>query len=551
MHGKGPLARAGVLAGALTLVLVAVPAAAQYEEAPRPPAYALENVTVVQADGRREDGVTLVVRGELIEALGPGVDVPADATPLEGDSLMVYPGLVDGAGFAAHTLPQPEIDRSELEIWDASRAVQGFLPARRLAAHLDATGEDVAAQRREGIVAAAVHPTGAMMPGRGTLVLYRKQAETPAEMVVQEALGPTFEFRGARGAYPATLFGVTAYMRQAFEDARHRGLESEAYAENPRGMTMPPADPDYAVLREVLAGDLPVYFEADGASDILRVIGLAEEYGFRPIIVDGGEAWKVADQLRSRDIPVLVSVDFPEPRRWDPESDEPLDAAAEREKRDLEDRYANAGRLAEAGVRFALTSGGSGELLEGARKVVEYGLDPAVALAALTRVPAELYGIPDIARVEAGLPATFVVTTGPLLEDSTEVVATFVEGWKEDGAEPETAAGDAEDAVAFGGEWRMTVDTEEGRMEGVLRIEQEGATFEGVLEMQGDELEVIDGVINGNEIRCTAVMVQGGERLEVEITGTVEGDRASGSADAGPLGTADWTAVRIGPGGAR
>nr|NIP78997.1 amidohydrolase family protein [Gemmatimonadota bacterium]NIQ53624.1 amidohydrolase family protein [Gemmatimonadota bacterium]NIU73786.1 amidohydrolase family protein [Gammaproteobacteria bacterium]NIX43914.1 amidohydrolase family protein [Gemmatimonadota bacterium]NIY08132.1 amidohydrolase family protein [Gemmatimonadota bacterium] len=222
-----------------------------------------------------------------------------------------------------------------------------------------------------------------------------------------------------------------------------------------------------------------------------------------------------------------------------------------REKRDLEDRYANAGRLAEAGVRFALTSGGSGEILEGARKAVEHGLDPAAALTALTVTPAELYGIPHVPRIAAGLPATFVVTSGPLFEEETEVVATFVEGWKEDGEEPDAGPGDPDEAVAFGGEWRMTIDTGDERMEGTLRVEQEGATFEGVLLLQGEELAVTDGTIDGNEIRCIAVMVQGGETLEVEITGTVEGDEASGEADAGPLGTAAWTARRTGPGGAR
>jgi hypothetical protein len=282
---------------------------------------------------------------------------------------------------------------------------------------------------------------------------------------------------------------------------------------------------------------LPVYFEADDAADILRVLGLADEYGFEPVIVGGGEAWKVADQLREESVPVLVSVDFDEPRRWDPEADSALDAAAEREKRDLEDRYSNAGRLAEAGVTFALTSGGTGELLEGVRKAVEYGLAESDALAALTRTPAELFGASYLTRLGPGLPATFVAATGPLFREDSRVAYTFVEGW-------------TDEAAAFGGEWAMTVDAEGQVLMGVLRIQQDGATFTGTLTLEGDELQLRDGVINGNEISVIAVMEQGGETLDVEITGTVEGDRASGEADAGPLGVATWTAQRTGPGGA-
>lgn len=559
----GTLARAGVLAVASTLSVPAA-ASAQYVDVPRAPAYALQGVTVVQADGSRRENVTVVVRGRFIEAIGADVAVPADAELLEGDSLMVYPGLVDAEGKADHEFPRQEIDREQVELWDAPRSLQGFMPARRLAAFLTADGEKTAAQRKEGIVAAAVHPEGTMMPGRGALLLYRSDAETPEALVVRGELGPKMELRGGQGVYPSTLFGVVAFIRQAFEDARRQAVVAAAHERDPRGLTTPSYDPDYAVLRQVLAGETPVYFEADDAADILRVIGLADAYEFRPVLVGGAEAWKVADELRRRNIPVLVATNFPEPRRFDPDEEggeeegepgprEPLDAAAVREKQEMEARYANAARLAEAGVTFALTSGGTGKLLEGARKVVEAGLPPAAALAAMTRTPAQLLGIPHVPRLEAGLPGTFIVTTGPLFAEDTKVAYTFVEGLKTDGAAGAGAAeaGDPAEAASFGGEWAMTIDADGQIIQGTLTIEQDGATFTGTLEMQGERLPVRDGVIDGNEISCVAVMEEGGQTMEIRIEGTIDGDEASGEADAGPLGVARWTARRTTPGGAR
>ena len=550
MVSKTALARASVLAGA---VLLGAPGAgtAQYTDVPRPPAYALENVTVVHPDEVTEN-VTIVIRGSLIEAMGRNAEVPADAEVLAGDSLLVYPGIVDANGDVDYEFPELDIDRDRVEIWNAPRALKGFQPARRLVDFLTATGEDVEAQRKAGIVAAAVHPEGAMMSGRGTLVLYRKSAQTPEELVLQGVLGPKFELTGAPGVYPGTLFGVMAFFRQTFEDAQHQGLTLAAHTDDPRGMAAPPYDPDYDVLRQVLEG-LPVYFEADDAADILRVVGLADEYGFRPVIVGGGEAWKVAEELEDREIPVLVSVDFREPRRWDPdaESDEPLDAATEREKQEYVDLYSNAGRLAEAGVTIALTSGGDGEILEGARKAVEYGLSEADALTALTITPAELLGVRWIPRLGQGLPATFIVASGPLFTEDARVAYTFVEGWLERGQEPGTGPGDAESAVAFGGEWEMEIDAQGQIISATLNIQQEGATFTGTLNMQGESLPLENGVINGNAISVTAVLDQGGQTLDIDITGTVEGDQASGEADAGPLGVARWTAERTGPGGAR
>ncbi|MFW5947774.1 MAG: hypothetical protein ACOCUW_04715, partial [Gemmatimonadota bacterium] len=205
---KVTLARAAVLASAAVFG-VAGSGSAQYVDVPRPPAYALEDVTVVQPDGRRLEAVTVVVRGPLIEAMGRDVAVPADAEVLAGDSLVVYPGLIDADGDADFEFPEPEIDREQVELWDAPREIQGFMPARQVAGYLEATGEDLASARREGIVAAAVHPRGAMMGGRGALLLFRPDAGTPDRLVLDAALGPRFEFRGGPGVYPGTLFGVT------------------------------------------------------------------------------------------------------------------------------------------------------------------------------------------------------------------------------------------------------------------------------------------------------------------------------------------------------
>ncbi len=530
-------------------------AEAQYTDVPEPAAYALQAVTLVDADGRRSEGVTVVVRGDFIEALGPGIPVPPDARVLDGDSLMVYPGLIDGWGEVAVEFPEPEIDRSTVEIWNAPRALQGFMPARRVVDHLTATGEEVADQRARGVVAAAVHPGGAMMPGRGALLLFRAAAD-PRGLVLVPELGPTLTWQGGRGVYPATLFGVTAFMRQALEDARRRQVVLAAYREDPRGLEPPTHDPDYDVLAEVLSGTSP-FFHASSSEDILRVLRLADAYAFRPIILGGGEAWKVADRLRERDVPVLVDLDFPEPTRWsgpesaereEPESGteapaqdqaEPLAAATLREKARLEDLYANAGRLADAGVTVILTSGGGAvDLREGAARAVGYGLSEAAALQALTANPAALYGVPRLARIEAGLPATFLVTDGPLFSRDTRVVYTFVEGQLEEGGGP--SAGDEPPAVDVTGTWELEIDSEAGTIRGTMTLTQDGARFRGSVQTEFGPARIRDGVVSGTEI---TFVVDADDEMTLDFTGTVDGDDARGTGS-GPIGRLRWTATR-------
>lgn len=555
------LASAALLAA---LIVAPAPAVAQFADPPRPAAYALQNVTVVKADGSRMAGVTIVIRAGMIEALGPNIDIPADAELLEGDSLMVFPGLIDAQGEAKYEFPSVEIDRSQIESWAPPRSVQSFMPHRRVVDHLTATGKDLESQRQKGIVAAAVLAGGRLMPGRGALLLFRKDAETPNELVVVPALGPTMSFRGASGVYPSQVFAVMAFIRQSFEDARREGVIQEAYARDPRELATPRWDPDYAVLREALSGAEPVYFVADIAEDIRNVLKLAGEYGFRPVIVGGGEAWRVAELLKRDNVPVLVSLDFPKPERWKPEKekkgDEPpdsvaaeepqeeeeLDPAEFREKERLENLYANPGRLAQAGVTFALTSGGGeADLREGARKAIEYGLPEAAALQAVTSTPAALLGVPSFVQVDEGMPATFIVTNGPLFGEETNITYTFVEGELERGTvkkEDADTGATVEPAVDMTGTWEVDLA---GEFTATLKLTQEGADFSGTFSFEMGSGTVKQGVVSGNSISFVVVLELGGETMEVQMEGTAEGDRASGSGD-GPQGEFEWTAKRKG-----
>lgn len=549
----------GLLAGLLTQ---AGTLAAQFTRPPPPAAYALQGVTLVRSDGTRLEGVNLVVRHGRIEALGPDLEPPRDAKILEGDSLFVYPGLVDAQGGADYDFPEVEVDRSQVASWNPPRHVQGFMPHRRVVDHLNATGADLADQRRQGVVAAAVHPAGSVMPGRGTLILFRGDAEEPEQLVIDPALGPVMTFRPASNVYPSTLFAVIAFYRQTFEDARHLEAQMQAYRRSPDAMASPAWDPDFAVIQEVMSRSAPVFFAVDLARDIRRALSLAREYGFGPVIVGGEEAWKVADELKAAGVPVLVSLDFPKPDRWKPEKkkaepdekgnetgeaadDAELDAAALREKERIENIYSNAGRLAAAGVSFALTSGGGkADLLEGARRAIEYGLPESEALRALTATPASLLGIDHLARIREGASANFIVTDGPLFEEGSAIRYTFVEGVLEEGKK---AAGTGEPpAVDMTGAWDFTVETSQGSFTFSATFSQKGAAFDGTFRGQFGESRVVDGVVSGNEISFTNLFSLGGRESEIDYEGTVEGDSASGTGQGSPAGSFTWTATRTG-----
>src|SRR6185369_7452164 len=152
---------------------------------------------------------------------------------------------------------------------------------------------------------------------------------------------------------------------------------------------------------------------ANSQREIIRAIDLAKEFNLKAIIAGGQEAWKVADRLKAAEIPVLLSRNFPKRTtssspEADPESLEALRFRAETPKR--------AGRLAQAGVKFAFESGNLTSIADfftNAGKAVEGGLSKDAAVREMTIGSAEVLGVSDrLGSIEPGKIANLIVIKG-------------------------------------------------------------------------------------------------------------------------------------------
>ena len=96
----------------VTLVVCAIVSPPLLAERPR--VYALTGGTVVPAPGESiEDGI-VVIRDGLIEAVGSGIDVPADAVEIDVVGKWIYPGLIDAdysepIGIIVHNLREEPV----------------------------------------------------------------------------------------------------------------------------------------------------------------------------------------------------------------------------------------------------------------------------------------------------------------------------------------------------------------------------------------------------------------------------------------------------------
>jgi imidazolonepropionase-like amidohydrolase len=265
--------------------------------------YALENIRIVQAPSRVIEKGTVLVRDGLIAEVGPAVTIPFDAERIDGDSLIVYAGFIDGLSHAG--IPAPPEDRSgpggaNLNRANPTNEQAGIQPDRAAPDLIDPKDKAIEELRKAGFTAAHGVPRGQMLPGSGALVLLA--GDDANDMVVKRDVSMFAQIEGANRVYPATPMGVMAKMRQLYREASRRQQIESDYAANATGMIRPEYDPVYYAFFPVIEGDLPVYFYTADALDIYRGNGSLALIGGADIAAAAKvlQALEQAEKLRFR-----------------------------------------------------------------------------------------------------------------------------------------------------------------------------------------------------------------------------------------------------------
>jgi len=417
----------------LTICLLCVPVMAQQIGNPTTqqgviPArgvYAIRNARIVTVSGADIENGTVVIRDGKIEAVGANVNVPSGAHSIDGRGLSVYPGMIDaGTNMGLVEVPQGAngtVDTSEVgELNPNAKAITAVNPH---SAHIAVT-------RVEGITNTLTAPTGGLISGQAALINLLGTAPKEMAVVPQFALVINYpRIGGGGGGFrgfqpPANLAETLAnnerqveQIRKMLRDAEAYGRAQDAYAKD---KTLP--RPDRNIVLEPLVpyvrGELPVIFRADRAAEIRGALRFAEEMKLKPIILGGNDAWKVANLLKEKNVPVILTGIFSLPSREDDYYDV---------------LFENPAKLQQAGVRFCISTGDAGpevrNLAQYAGMASAFGLSKADAVKAVTLYPAQIMNVADrLGSIETGKMANLVVTDGDLLEIRTRIRYLFIDG---------------------------------------------------------------------------------------------------------------------------
>ena len=351
----------------------------------------------------------LLIRNGKVAATGTGLNAPGDALVINAEGKHVTPGLID-AHLHSGVAGVNEIGNAitaEVRIGDVL-TLNNIWMYRQLAG---------------GLTTAHVMHGSANPIGGQNQHIKMKWGALPEDMKIEDA-PVTVKFalgenpkRVGTDRYPETRMGVEQIIADRFSMARDYETRWNEWERNRQGIP-PRRDLRMDALRDILNGDIIVQSHSYRQDEILMLMRLAEEYGFRiGAFHHGVEAYKVANELAEHGAGAVVWSD------WSSFKIEAQDGI-----------LYNARLLSEAGVLTSLHSDDSQiatRMNWEAAKMVRAGMDPEDALALVTINTAKILGIDHrTGSLEEGKDGDFVIWSGNPLSITTKAEQTWIEGQK-------------------------------------------------------------------------------------------------------------------------
>ena len=490
------------------------------------PVYAIVNCKIIPVSSSPLEKGIIIIRDGLIESVGSPeeIAIPEDAEVIEAEGLIAYPGLIDAHTNLFIEFPKEE-PRQRGRAMGSQEKESGRYPDVLAFKLLKPKKSTIESYRKIGVTTVLVAPKRGIYSGQS--VLLNLNGEKPETMVVKNPVALHVNFSTARGLYPATVMGTMAFLRQSFLDAEHYNAHKSLYAKAAKGMKRPEYNPLLEVFIPYALEKKPVIFTCDNQEDIKRALGLIDEFKLNGILSGVNEAWRIAERLKKRKIPLLVSLYFKPP----PTSLYVNQGKEMKEKAEKVIYPANAANLHVSGIRFALTSYGlskADRFLENTRKAIKAGLPKEEALKSLSIYPADFLGVSNtMGSLSPGKIANVILTSGEIFEKETQVKKVFVDGILFKVKKP-PEKGKAP-VFNISGTWQGTVSWEMGELEATVEFEQEGNDITGTISSDYGEWEISEGYLSGNELTfsCTAMIM--GETMEMNFSGKVEEDSIDGT----------------------
>jgi len=417
--------------------------------------HALVGGKVVTKPGETIDGATIVIRNGLIEAVGKNVATPADARVWDMTGLTIYAGFIESylpigqtnqpistadtepissssltaGGVNFYGAPGQRTDTGQRgpgyevsKVTPEVRAVRNYTPDKKTIDPL----------RTLGFTTAIIAPARGVV--RGTSALVSLAEQDPNEVIVKSDVFQHIAFEtqdGDERAYPGSLMGAIATVRQSFFDAQHYALDQADWQKNPQGRKRPEFDPSLEALGPAAERKQRVLFEPGSALMVDRTARVARELKLDFAIVSCGQEWRRPDLAKGTGATFIVPVNFPKLPKLPNEDD--WEQVSLDNLRAWDWAAENPALLRQQQLDIALTTYSLPDkkvFRKNVKQALDRGLSETDAIAALTTIPAKLCGVDkQLGTIEPGKIANLTVVDGKgYFDPESRVREVWVDG---------------------------------------------------------------------------------------------------------------------------
>ncbi len=397
---------------------------------PREGCYAFTHATLVKDGATTINDATLVIRDGLIVSAGAGLTPPKDAVVIDCSGKYIYPSFIDL--YTDYGIPEPEragrganpLDffRGPAQMtsntkgpFNWNQAIHHETDAARLFSVDYAKAKPL---RDAGFGTVLSHVKDGIARGTGVVVTLGNEKENLVIVKQKAAAHYSLNKGTSTQSYPSSLMGSIALLRQTYLDAAW--YKTQTYHEG--------ANLSLQAWNEEQS--LPQIFDGSDKWGDLHGDRIGDEFGVQYIIKAGENEYQRIKEIAATKAAFIVPVDFPQ--AMDVEDVDAARFVSLADMKHWELAPTNPGAFEKAGITFCLTTADlhdTKQFLTNLRKAFDYGLTEAKALEALTKTPATLVGVYDkVGSLDAGKLANFLIATGPIFNEKTNIVQNWVQG---------------------------------------------------------------------------------------------------------------------------
>jgi imidazolonepropionase-like amidohydrolase len=492
--------------------------------------YVFTNATIVKDAATTLSSASMIIKDGKIIAVGKDIKIPQDAVTIDCKGRYIYPSFIDI--YSDYGMPAPQTGTGGFNFFgptqfnSATKGAYGWnqsikseVDAYRLFAKDEAKANSL---RELGFGTVLTHVKDGIARGTGSLVTLADDNENFS--IIKEKASANYSFNKCTStqSYPSSMMGMIALLRQTY-------LDAQWYKQKPAGEGL-----NLSLQAWLDNQSLPQIFDAGDKWNDLRADRIGDEFGVQYIIKGGGNEYQRIKEVKSTNATYIISLNFPQAMDVEDPNDARFVSVSDMKHWEL--APTNPAALEKAGIPFCLTTA---DLRDGKqftanlKLAFQFGLSETAALNALTKTPATALGVYNqVGSLEAGKLANFIITSGPVFNEKTQIIQNWIRG-KKYGVKD-----DIYDEMR--GKYKLVLNTANGPVNYTLDFKSPSSAS-----LIGKDTVTSKFYFDGRQVRIN-VAPERRQENNLRLSGMVNGTQWTGTGEDSSGNRFTWTASYLG-----